>query len=206
MQRIKHFFSTTFLGGFLIVLPLVILFLVFRSLFFFIVDNIAPLARLVNETARVDRLLATAITLALILGICFVLGLFIRTTVGRFLYTSFEKNIFLRIPGYRIVKETVSQLLGSPKNLFRGVALVDLYGSATLLTALITDRQKDGTVTVFIPSAPAPTAGFIYHVRKENVYEIDYPVDLAMKSIISFGAGSQLLYEKYMSRHMTKTG
>jgi uncharacterized membrane protein len=201
MTRIKQFFTTTFLGGFLIVLPLVILFLVFRSLFLFILDNIDPITGLVIQTAMVNRPLAAVITIGIILGTCFFLGLFIKTTVGRFLYTFFENNLLLRIPGYRIVKETISQLLGSQKNLFSGVALVDLFGSETLLTAFITDRQKDGGVTVFIPSAPAPTSGFIYHVKKENVYEIDYPVDLAMKSILSFGAGSRHLYDLYLEQH-----
>lgn len=201
MIKIKQFFSTTFLGGFVIVLPLVILFLVFRSLFFFILENIDPITRLVNETAKVNGKLASVITICIILASCFFLGLFVRTTVGRFLYSFFEKKILLRIPGFRVVKETVSQLLGSQKNLFSGVALVDLYGSGTLVTAFITDRQKDGGVTVFIPSSPAPTAGFIYHVKKENVFEIDCPIDLTMKSILSFGAGSQYLYDNYLERY-----
>ena len=200
MIKIKPFFSTTFLGGFLILLPLAILFLAFRSLFLFILDNIDPITGLVIQTAMVNRPLAAAITIGIILGVCFFLGLFVKTTVGRFLYVSLETNLLLKIPGYRIVKETVSQLLGSQKNLFSGVALVDLFGSKTLVTAFITDRQEDGSVTVFIPSAPAPTAGFIYHIPKDNVYEIDYPVDLAMKSILSFGAGSRSLYNHYLQQ------
>ena len=198
MIKLKQFLTNTFLGGVLIVLPLVILFLVFRSLFLFVLDNVDPLVQVVIQTAMVGKPLAVLITIGIILGVCFFLGLFIRTAVGRFIYAFFEKNVFLRIPGFRIIKETVTQLLGSQKNLFKGVALVDLYGSGTLVTAFITDRQIDGTVTVFIPSAPAPTAGFIYHVKAENIYEIDYPVDLAMKSIISFGAGSNSLYDDYL--------
>jgi len=201
MAKIKRFLSTTLLGGFLIVLPLVILFLVFRSLFLFILDNIDPITGLVIQTAMVNRPLAALITIGIILGVCFFLGLFIKTKVGRFLYGVVENNLLLRIPGYRIVRETVSQLLDSQKNLFSGVALVDLFGSETLVTAFITDRQEDGSVTVFIPSAPAPTSGFIYHVKKENVYEIDYPVDLAMKSILSFGAGSRRLYDVYLDQY-----
>jgi uncharacterized membrane protein len=200
MLKIKQFFSTTFLGGFLIVLPLVILFLVFRSLFLFILNNIDPITGLVIKTTMVNRPLAAIITIGIILGTCFFLGLFIKTTFGRFIYVSLENNLLFKIPGYRIVKETVSQLLGSQKNLFSGVALVDLFGSKTMVTAFITDRQQDGSVTVFIPSAPAPTAGFIYHVKKENYFEIDYPVDLAMKSILSFGAGSQHLYDTYLNQ------
>mgnify|MGYP001233791767 FL=1 len=198
MNRIKQFLNTTFLGGFVIVLPLVILFLVFRSLFLFILENIEPITQIFTETAKTDKLLASAMTIGIILGICFLLGLVIRTKAGIFIYNLFEENILIRIPGYRIVKETVTQLFGSQKNLFSGVALVNLYGNSTLLTAFITDRHTDGSYTVFIPSAPAPTAGFVYHLKKENVHEIDYPIDLAMKTIISLGAGSHNLLEKYI--------
>lgn len=200
MERFKQFLNTTFLGGFLIVVPLVILFLLFRMLFFFIIDNIEPITQLFNQTGRIDRFLAAILTIGIILGISFLLGLFIRTGIGNFVFQFFEENILLRIPGYRIVKETVAQLFTSQKNLFAGVALVNLYGNHTLLTAFITDRHKDGSYTVFIPSAPAPTAGFVYHLQKEDVHEIDYPVDLAMKSIISLGAGSHNLYEKYLEK------
>lgn len=205
MMKLKQFFNTTFLGGFLIVLPLVILLLVFRSLFFFILDNIDPLTQLFNETVRINRFLASAITIGIILGICFLLGLIIRTRIGNFVFVFFEDNILLRIPGYRIVKETIAQLFGSQKNLFSGVALVHLYGNSTLLTAFITDRHSDGSYTVFIPSAPAPTAGFVYHLKKDDVHEIDYPIDLAMKSIISLGAGSHQLYDKYLVQLKNKS-
>ena len=201
MSKLKQFLVTTFLGGFLIVLPLVILFLVFQWLFLFILDNINPITGLIIQKAMVNRPLAAIITIGIILGICFFLGLFIKTTIGRFIYSFFENNVLLKIPGYRIVKETVSQLLGSNKKLFRGVALVDLFGSGTLVTAFVTDRQNNGTVTVFLPSAPAPTAGFIYHVAAENVFEIDYPVDLAMKSILSFGGGSRNLFDVYLEQY-----
>ena len=200
MERFKKFLNTTFLGGLLIIVPLIILFLLFRLLFFFIIDNIEPITQLFNRTGRIDRFLAAILTIGIILGISFLLGLFIRTSVGNFVFSFFEENILLRIPGYRIVKETIAQLFGSQKNLFSGVALVHLYGNTTLLTAFITDRHKDGSYTVFIPSAPAPTAGFVYHLKKEDVHEIDYPVDLAMKSIISLGSGSHHLYEKYLEK------
>ena len=44
---------------------------------------------------------------------------------------------------------------------------------------------------------PAPTAGFIYHLNQKYVHKIDYPLDLAMKTILSLGAGSKQMLENF---------
>jgi len=75
------------------------------------------------------------------------------------------------------------------------VALVRPFGNDTLITAFITD-QIDDYYTVFVPSAPAPTGGYIYHIHKDNVTIIDYPVEEAMRTVLSLGAGSKVLLNK----------
>lgn len=197
MKRFKSFISTTFLGGLLIVLPLIILFLALNWMFDIISGYIKPMSIVLVEQARLSEFLASIITIIILLGVCFLMGLIIKTRFGHFAYNAFELNILKKIPGFRIIKETVTQLLGSDKNLFSGVALVNLFGNETLLTAFITDKHKDGIYTVFIPSGPAPTAGFVYHLPEKFVHIVDYPVDLAMKTIISLGAGSKNILANY---------
>jgi uncharacterized membrane protein len=50
-------------------------------------------------------------------------------------------------------------------------------------------------ITVFVPTGPNPTSGLIYHVPKDRVTKTDAAVDLAMKTIISCGAGSAGVFE-----------
>jgi uncharacterized membrane protein len=75
--------------------------------------------------------------------------------------------------------------------------LVDLFGNGNLVTAFITDEHDNGMFTVFVPSGPAPTAGFVYHIKPENLTKIDYPLDHAMRTIVSLGVGSKNILEKY---------
>jgi len=196
MERLKSFINTTLFGGLLVVLPLVILILVLKGLYEFIFDKLEPFTVLLTETTRLNTFVAGLITLFFILGLCFLMGLFLQTQLGSMSYKFFEENFLRKIPGFRIIKETVAQIFGSQKALFLGVALVDLYGCGTLLTAFITDRHENGDYTVFIPSSPAPTGGMIYHLKKEAVCEVDYPADLAMKTILSLGAGSHELVKR----------
>ncbi len=193
MERIKSFLKTTFFGGFLVVLPVIVLVFVLNWLFDFLTEKISPVTKLIIQTARINEMVASVIAVVVILLIFFIVGLIVQTSFGRYVFEFFEKRVLKRVPLYRIIKETVVQLFGGEKLLFRYVALVKPFGNDTMVTAFVTDESTEGYVTVFIPSAPAPTGGYIYHIKKENVIKTDYPVEQAMRTILSLGAGSKEL-------------
>ena len=200
MQRFKLFMTTTFIGGFLIFLPLIILLLTFNWMFELISNYLQPISTLLVEATRIQEFFAFIISVVIFLGICFFLGLFVKTRYGNIFYNIFEKNILKKIPGYKIIKETTVQLFGSQKSLFSGVALVNLFGNETMITAFITEEHSNGWFTVFIPSGPAPTAGFTYHLPPKYVNRVNYPIDMAMKTVISLGSGSKNILEMYKEK------
>ncbi len=197
LNRIKTFFKTTLLGGVIIILPVVILILVFKWLFGMVFDAIQPLAKLAENSIPLPeenkQYIAPVIALAVIVIACFLFGLFVKTRLGLMIYSAFEHSFLSKAPGYKMIKETVNQLLGKKTSPFSSVALVDVFGNGTLVTAFITDRHENGMVTVFAPTGPNPTTGFIYHVKAENVYPVSVPVEDTMRSVISCGAGSEML-------------
>ena len=193
MNKIKSFIKTTLLGGALIVLPVVILILVFNWLYEFIADKIKPLTYVIAETARVQEFYATLLAIIIILLVFFIVGIIVKTRLGRYSFEYIEQKFLTKLPLYTVIKETTLQLVGSEKTLFKSVALVNIFGSDTRMTAFVTDEHDDGSYTVFVPSGPAPTAGFIYHLPAEKVQKIKYPIDKAMKTIFSLGAGSREL-------------
>jgi uncharacterized membrane protein len=118
----------------------------------------------------------------------FIIGLIIRTRLSRFLNRA-EDRYLLKIPGYKIAKETVQQFFGKNRSFFKEVVLVDIFNTGALMTGFITEDQGD-IISVFIPTGPNPTSGNIYHLQKERVTRTKAPVDVGMKTIISCGAGS----------------
>ncbi len=100
-----------------------------------------------------------------------------------------EDRYMMKIPGYKMAKETVQQFFGKNRSFFREVVLVDIFNTGTLMTGFITDDQGE-MVTVFVPTGPNPTSGNIYHLEKDRVLKTTATVDSGMKSIISCGAGS----------------
>jgi uncharacterized membrane protein len=196
MEKIKSFLRTTFFGGFLVVLPVIVLVFVLNWLYDFLTDKIGPVTKLIIQTARLNEVIASISAVVVILLIFFIVGLIVQTKFGKYVFEFFEKRILKRVPLYRIIKETIVQLFGGEKLLFRYVALVKPFGNDTMVTAFVTDDSSAEYITVFIPSAPAPTGGYIYHIKKEYVIKVDYPVEQAMRTILSLGAGSKELLKR----------
>ncbi|HOI29162.1 MAG TPA: DUF502 domain-containing protein [Melioribacteraceae bacterium] len=191
MNKLNLFLKTTFFGGFLVVLPIIVLIFVLNWFYEFLIENIRPITNLLVETARVSEVIAAVIAIIIMLLLFFLVGLLVQTRLGKFFFQIFEERLLKRIPIYRIIKETVIQLFGGEKMIFKGVALIRPFHNDTIITAFITDESPNGYITVFVPSAPAPTGGYIYHIRKEYVTKIDYPVEQAMRTVLSLGAGSK---------------
>jgi len=198
MKRLREFFKSAVIGGLLVVLP--------SAIFLFIVSwmfgAVRGIIRLIPSVESIvegkSAWQATAVDLlviVLIVLICFVVGVLVRTKFGKWIFSLLEANVLLKAPGYSLIKETVAQFLGSKKSPFSSVALVQIFGNDTMVSAFITDEHENGHVTVFVPTGPNPTSGNIYHLPAKYVHPVDVPVEDAMRSIISCGAGSTLLVQ-----------
>ena len=194
LQRTKIFFRTTIIGGVIVILPTIILIFAFTWLFGFVRNGIKPLTNLVESKLTLpeqyEALIATILVLSVIILICFLLGLFVRTRLGQMIYHGFENSLLQKAPGYKMIKETVNQFLGKKETPFSSVALVQIFENETKVTAFITDKHEDGTITVFVPTGTNPTSGFIYHLDQKYVHPVAVSVEDAMRSVISCGAGS----------------
>ncbi|MCK4883182.1 MAG: DUF502 domain-containing protein [Candidatus Omnitrophica bacterium] len=200
MSKIKSFIMTSLIGGVIVVLPMAILVAVFGWVFSFVTNLIQPLTNLLMEKSDLRGVIADLLVLAIILTVCFIIGVVIRTRFGKFIYSTLETHLLKVAPGYNLIKETVLQILGNNKTPFSSVALVQIFGNDTLATAFVTDEHPDGSFTVFIPTGPNPTSGNIYHLEGKYVHPVDVSVEDAMRSIISCGAGSSQLIDKYKSQ------
>lgn len=193
----KSFIKTSILGGIVVLLPVGIVVLTFNWLFGLVTSAIRPLTdQLVQR--QMGEMLAVVVVLAIIIAICFSVGVIIRTQFGRFIHDTVEAKLLRIVPGYNVIKETVLQFLGDKPSPFASVALVRIFGNETLVTAFVTETHPNGWYTVFVPTGPNPTSGNIFHLKPEFVHPIQQPVEDVMRSIISCGAGSQVLLANHM--------
>lgn len=195
--KIKKFVTTSVMGGLLVVLPVAISFMVFNWLFVKTTEIIQPLTSFVVKILYLPEITADVLVLITLCAICFFLGVFVKTSFGKFMHKVVEEKILKKIPIYSIVREVITQFLGNKKSPFSSVALAKLFGNDTLVTVFVVDECENGLWTVFMPTGPNPTSGNIYHLPKENVFKIEVPVEKAMRTILSCGAGSADLLQVY---------
>lgn len=200
----KSFIKTSIIGGVVVLLPAGILVLTFNWLFGMIKSAIKPLTDQLVER-QMGEMLAVVIVLAIILAICFFVGVIVRTQFGRFIHETVEGKLLRIVPGYNVIKETVLQFLGDKPSPFASVALVRIFGNETMVTAFVTEKHANGWFTVFVPTGPNPTSGNIYHLKPEYVHPLQQPVEDVMRSIISCGAGSDVLLKNHFARMEEKT-
>lgn len=202
MKRLKRFLRTTILGGLTVLLPVFLTFFFLRWLFHLVTGLIEPLTGIVMEQSQLQKYIADALVIVIIVMICFLVGLVVKTKFGRFIHETLEKRILDIAPGYNLFKETIKQFLGKDKTPFSSVALVQVFGDSaqTMMTGFITDHHPEGFYTVFVPSGLNPTSGFIYHLEEKYVQILDVSVEDTMRTIISCGMGSQKLIENFLKK------
>ena len=190
MDRIKAFIKTSVLGGLAVILPAIVFLLIFKWLFNRITDIIQPLTNLILAKGQIGETVADILVIAIILAICFLVGVVVKTKIGRFVHGNLENRLLDLAPGYPIIKSVVMQFIGHKKSPFSSVALVQAFENETLMTAFITDTHADGRYTVFVPTGPNPTSGLIFHLPQKYVHPVKVSLEETIRSVIACGAGS----------------
>ena len=85
--------------------------------------------------------MADILGIAIILSVCFVVGIIVKTKAGQYIQENLEQHLLRLAPGYSTVKSIVLQLFGRKESAFSSVALVRPFENQTLVTAFITEKH-----------------------------------------------------------------
>ena len=108
MKTVGRFLKVTLVGGLLVVLPLWVSLLLLLKAIKGALAMLQPIAKLLPQWFVHEKVVA----LALLLVICFVVGLFIRTRPGKRIGHWLTQHIFDRIPGFAVMRGMTRQLAG----------------------------------------------------------------------------------------------
>lgn len=187
MKAILEFIKSTLVGGLLVVLPVWLSVLLLVKSIGALSVFLKPIMQHLPDEAQHPVLLST---LVLVFG-CFIVGLLVRTSRGWVSEGAIRKNLFDRIPGYRVIRGLTQQLTHHDQAAAFAPCLVEI--EEALVPAFIVERHPDGRCTVFVPSAPTPIAGSIYILTPERVHQIDVSVLTVMSCVSKWGSGSDVL-------------
>jgi uncharacterized membrane protein len=187
MKNFGEFVVSAFVAGLLVVVPLYFTILLLLKAMQSVVDLVRPFAMLLPEWLPAERLLS----LLLVLIVCFLLGVVVRTRAGKATRQRIEKAFFERMPGYALVRSLTQRLAGEDEERAWKPALVEI--EEALVPAFIIEELADGRFTVFVPSVPTPFAGAVYILACERVHPLNVPFTQALSSISRWGSGSKEL-------------
>jgi uncharacterized membrane protein len=135
----------------------------------------------------------TGIILALL--ILFLTGLFVTHFIGQRIIVWSERVVF-KIPFisgvYQATKQIIEALLSNNQDSFKRVVLVEFPKAGSYALAFETGRPTlvktdDVFVSVFVPTTPNPTSGFLLLVKQDTLSVVDMSIEQALKYIVSLG-------------------
>lgn len=193
MKQSMQFILRTIVAGVLFLGPVLVLIVVIGHAIKAIGRVLAPVASSL-PIKPMFGLAAPEIAAAILLVLVgFLAGLIAQTAIARRVRKTVEQLILSKVPGYTLFKAVAEGTLGETAGTLK-VALANIDDA--WLMAFIVEQHADGLLTVFVPSAPTPTAGSIYFLKEEQVRRIDVPVSAAIKCIMQLGVGSQALLKQ----------
>jgi uncharacterized membrane protein len=134
----------------------------------------------------------------LAVAVLLLTGVLARNIVGRRLLLWWER-LLGRIPIVRSIYSSVKQVsdtMLSPKgNAFRKVVLVEFPQPEQWTLAFVVgepagavaEQLGEGWVTVYVPTAPNPTSGYVLMLPPSRVRDVEVSIDDALKYHVSLG-------------------
>ncbi|WP_019590715.1 MULTISPECIES: DUF502 domain-containing protein [unclassified Thioalkalivibrio] len=131
-------------------------------------------------------------------AIVLLTGMIVANILGRRL-VQLGEAVVRRIPLvstiYGAVKQVTETVFSDGGDSFRKVVLVEYPRSDAWSVAFLTgtgtretrERTGEDMLTVFVPTAPNPTSGFVLLVPREDVIELEMSVEDGLKFVMSLG-------------------
>ena len=195
-------FRNAFITGLVLLAPLVVTFWALRKIIEVVGGSVSPVFIYFLPEFLRDRpnlnLIWDVIATVIVLLLVTLLGYVSRHVFGKYLLSVGER-IMLGIPGVSAVYNTVKQIVdtfGSQKrNIFSKVVLIEFPRKGSWVIGFLTSKAKgeaqaktqQDVWTVFVPTTPNPTSGFLVLVPRHDIVELDMSVGDGMKLIISGG-------------------
>lgn len=185
------------LAGLVVWLPIIVTFVVLR----FMIDLLDKSIALLPDAYRPEQLFGFHLPgfgVLFSLLLLLVTGLLVTNFLGQHLM-HWSEAILDRIPLVRSIysatKQVMETVFSSNSQAFRKVLLVEYPRKGMWTIAFQTGTASSEVmvhtglemISIFVPTTPNPTSGFLMMIPKSDVTELSMSVDDALKLVISLG-------------------
>jgi uncharacterized membrane protein len=213
VKMAKRRFRGYFLRGLAVVLPTVLTIWLILWGFNFINDKISVhIKKLIvfgikqaggSQESLSNFGISTALSILgfiIALGIIYAIGVILASVLGKTIWKQVERFIMntpLLKQVYPFFKQITDVFLSQEetKKMFSRVVAAEYPRKGIWSMGFVTgsglkkisQNQEKEYLSIFIPTAPSPLTGFVIFVPKEEVIELDMPIDDAFRFLVSAG-------------------
>ncbi len=189
MKKINDFFKKYFITGLLVMIPIWATYYVLSALLG-VIDGI-----LGDVPTYFFGLKFPGLGIITLIVVVLTIGMLSANYMGTRL-VRYSDNLMQKVPLVRGVYTTIKQIMEtfSVKHNFHGVALVEYPRKGCWSMGFMTGEMQGTSiglngkfVSVFVPTTPNPTAGFLLILPESEIIQLDMTVEQGMKFIISLG-------------------
>ena len=203
-----QFFRNMIVTGALVAVPVLLSLWVAWYLYSHLTDWGIRLANTLGLASELPDFWRTQIirvlALVVVLAALFFLGVLTKITLGRRLIEK-AQSLLLKVPLVNFIYSTCKQIgdtiMSSKKgNMFRQVVLFEYPRKGCYAIGFMTNEntpenseaarrlEKGDLISVFMPTTPNPTSGFLMLIPRDECIMLDMSVSDAMRMIVSCGA------------------
>ena len=184
--------TTRMAAGIVALIPVVVTVAVLRFVFNLTAGILLPVVEPIVGTW--SPLARGALSLGLLLVAVYLLGELATNVVGRRVLSLVE-DIVLRVPFVKVVysasKQVVTAFQGRGARAFKSVVFIDFPHPGMRSVGFVTSsfRRADGSdwSTVFVPTTPNPTTGFLQILPSHELETTTMTVEEGIKVVMSLG-------------------
>jgi uncharacterized membrane protein len=194
-------------AGLLVVLPVFVTFFVIKFVFNMLGGILSPVVRktlilmgYVPGNIRFDDFIITSFAFVLTFVLLYFIGVFATNVTGKFMLNFFE-TVLHKTPiinnVYKSSKKLIELVSLPGRKAFKRVVIVEFPRAGMKVISFVTGSIKfnDGAelTSVFVPTMPNPTSGFLIYLPEKDIVETNMTIEEGMKLIVS---GSILVPEE----------
>jgi uncharacterized membrane protein len=188
-------------AGLLVIFPIFITFFVIKFLFGLVGGILSPVVKKIFlafgfalRNSSIDEFVVTSSALILTFVALYFIGVLATNFFGKLILSYFEMilhNTPIINNIYKSSKQIIEVVSLPGRKAFKRVVIVDYPRAGMKVIAFVTGsiKGKDGIklTSIFIPTTPNPTSGFLIYLPESDITETSMTIEEGMKLIISGG-------------------
>jgi uncharacterized membrane protein len=195
MNNRLGFIKTTVVGGFVFLIPAVIVVIVLGKVIGTLKVIATTLSPFFGIESLVGGLFLDLIAFVAIVLLCFVAGFIAKHAFAKRIREKLDTVLLNSFPGYAIIKGFAENLRQTEQLAGTFLPVLVRFDDYVQI-ALETHRDSAGKVAVYLPGAPNPWSGTVVYVSQERVEPLAMTLTEAVRNIRNLGKGSLEIADK----------